>query len=206
MTSVVFTSATLTAEFSSDGSCITSVIISSFEYPYVAVTAKKSIDSLALDATAKSHVASYMGFPSCAFASPARATRLPLTSASIESNPPLSAGVKSTLASTLSVVFVLLIFLTVVAIRSYRRNKLKKLQRQGLNSSEKDHLYFQRKGELEADERRKFELHAEQRQNELEGENEIREMSTSADVPRSELRGEEHCRELRGEEFIEELE
>lgn len=205
-TSAIFTSATLTAEISQGGNCMTSVIISSFQYPYPTVTATRSIDNSAFDATAKSHIASYLGFPSCRFDSPTRTAETRLSSSSVETNPPFSAGVKSTLASTLSVVFVLLIFLSVLAIRLYRKSKSKKTRGQDIDSLEKDHLYFQRKGELEAEERRKFELHANKREHELEGEIEIREMSTSANVPRSELRGEEHCRELRGDESSRELE
>lgn len=62
--------------------------------------------------------------------------------------------------------------------------------------------YFQQKGELEAEESIKYELHAETCRDELE-ENEVHEMPTTGGghgeemvVRRNELRGQEHSREL----------
>ncbi len=68
--------------------------------------------------------------------------------------------------------------------------------------SDENRPYFQQKGELEAEEKRKYELHAEERRYELAEDNQLREMSTT-DSPyemstqrTQELRGEEHSGEL----------
>lgn len=80
------------------------------------------------------------------------------------------------------------------------------------NSRYDDQPYLQQKGELEAEEKRKFELHGEYRRYELDGDNEISEMSTAANAPglavpnRPELRGDVHGKELRAEEHSKELE
>ena len=84
-----------------------------------------------------------------------------------------------------------------------RRNR-DRAEKQGA-TSEEHQPYFQQKGELEAEERRKYELEAEERRYELE-ENEINEMPTiemnneRSAHGKQELRGEEHCKELDGSE------
>ena len=83
----------------------------------------------------------------------------------------------------------------------YRSRKLKERAGENGAHSEEHQPYFQQKGELEAEEKRKYELQAEERRYELE-ENEISEMPTEeenskcSNLRRQELRGEEHCQEL----------
>lgn len=83
-----------------------------------------------------------------------------------------------------------------LGIKRYRIRKSKDVSKHGTELPEDDHLYLQREAELEAEELKKFELHAEQRQFEVEGDNDICEMSTSANTHRLELRGEEHSKQL----------
>ena len=87
----------------------------------------------------------------------------------------------------------------------YRERRLRdRAEKQGA-TSEEHQPYFQQKGELEAEERREYELEAEERRYELE-ENEINEMPTiemnnnRSAHGKQELRSEEHCKELDGSE------
>ncbi|KAL9036405.1 MAG: hypothetical protein Q9180_004319 [Flavoplaca navasiana] len=111
------------------------------------------------------------------------------------------------LAVGLSVGSVLIALCLVLLLWRYRRNKRSKI----ISSNDKDpsitvdedrQPYLQRKGELDAHENSKFELSAEQRQYELEGDTEIHEMPTGANARelsgcgRTELRGEEHSKEM----------
>ena len=95
-----------------------------------------------------------------------------------------------------------LLMLALLLWRRYRKNK-------GANAATTDHVasegvqpYLQQKPELEAEERGKQELDAEERRYELDGESGIHEVSdrSSNGLPASrvlqELRGEEHAREL----------
>ena len=83
----------------------------------------------------------------------------------------------------------------------YRSRKLKYRAGENGAPSEEHQPYLQQKGELEAAEKRKYELQAEERRYELE-ENEIFEMPAKEErsgisgLRRQELRGEEHCKEL----------
>jgi len=84
----------------------------------------------------------------------------------------------------------------------YRKRKVNGQKQDADTSSEENRPYLQQKGELEADEKRKYELHAEERRYELADDSQIREMSTT-DSPyemssqrTQELRGEDHSREL----------
>lgn len=76
-------------------------------------------------------------------------------------------------------------------------------------SCEDDQPYLQQKGELKTEERRIYELHANQRQHELEGNDEISEMPASTNPlvhpHRPELSGGEHCKELRAGEVSKEM-
>ncbi|KAI4186238.1 MAG: hypothetical protein LQ346_005739 [Caloplaca aetnensis] len=103
--------------------------------------------------------------------------------------------------------------LTILAIIRYRKNKRKTQSTSGKpESPTEDQPYLQQKGELDAEERRRFELDAEQKKYELEGDNDIHELPTATDscartrLDRQELRGEEHCKDLRAEEHSKELE
>lgn len=83
----------------------------------------------------------------------------------------------------------------------YRSRKLKERAGENEAPSEEHQPYLQQKGELEAEEKRKYELQAEERRYELK-ENEIFEMPTEEvkskrfHLRRQELRGEEHCQGL----------
>ncbi|KAL8786265.1 MAG: hypothetical protein Q9195_008289 [Heterodermia aff. obscurata] len=100
---------------------------------------------------------------------------------------------------------IIILFLALRDFRRYRKRKIRDGAERQEATSEEDQPYFQQKGELEAEERRKYELEAEERRYELE-ENEIKEMPTmqmkndGSTHRRQELRGEEHCKELNGSE------
>lgn len=94
-----------------------------------------------------------------------------------------------------------------LAIRKYRKNKRNKIQSSDNETpatpTEEDQApYLQPKGELDAHGNSKFELGAEHRQYELEGDTEIHEMPTAANTEelsgrgRTELKGAEHSSEL----------
>ncbi|KAL8979196.1 MAG: hypothetical protein Q9205_005410, partial [Flavoplaca limonia] len=115
---------------------------------------------------------------------------------------------KIALGVGISVGSVLIALCLVLLLRRYRRNKRSKI----ISSDEKDPSlpkeedqppYLQPKGELDAHGNSKFELSAEQRQYELEGDIEIYEMPTGANTGelsgcgRIELRGAEHSQELK---------
>ncbi|KAL8834463.1 MAG: hypothetical protein Q9176_007487 [Flavoplaca citrina] len=115
---------------------------------------------------------------------------------------------KIALGVGISVGSVLIALCLVLLLRRYRRNKRSKI----ISSDDKDPSlpkeedqppYLQPKGELDAHGNSKFELSAEQRQYELEGDIEIYEMPTGANTGelsgcgRIELRGAEYSQELK---------
>ncbi|KAL8884835.1 MAG: hypothetical protein Q9215_007199 [Flavoplaca cf. flavocitrina] len=104
--------------------------------------------------------------------------------------------------------FLLICLSLALAFRRFRKHKRGKTKRSndetpGTAKEEDQAPYFQQKGELDAHGNSKFELGAEQRQYELEGDTDIHEMPTNADVEelggrgRVQLRGAEHSRELK---------
>ena len=98
----------------------------------------------------------------------------------------------------------IILFFAFHGILRYRKRKIRGRAEKQEATSEEHQPYFQQKGELEAEERRKYELEAEERRYELE-DNEINEMPTMEINKenargRLELRGEEHCKELNGSE------
>ncbi|KAI4271509.1 MAG: hypothetical protein LQ337_005953, partial [Flavoplaca oasis] len=114
---------------------------------------------------------------------------------------------KIALGVGISVGSVLIALGPVLLLRRYRRNKRSKInssddQDPSTPQEEDQPPYLQPKGELDAHGNSKFELSAEQRQYELEGDTEIYEMPTGADTGelsgcgRIELRGAEHSQEL----------
>ncbi|KAL8748513.1 MAG: hypothetical protein Q9184_007251 [Pyrenodesmia sp. 2 TL-2023] len=137
-------------------------------------------------------------------------TAVPATS---PRGPGLQIRTRIALGVTIPCATILLSALTLLAIIRYRKRR-----RQTQPTSPKpttpaeDQPYFQQKGELDAEESTKYELDAEQKEHELEGDNEIRELPTNAKacerigLDRYELRGEEHCEEMRAEEHPRELE
>ena len=115
---------------------------------------------------------------------------------------------KIALGVGISVGSVLIALCLVLLLRRYRRNKRSKI----ISSDDKDPStpkeedqppYLQPKGELDAHGNSKFELSAEQRQYELEGDTEIHEMPTGTNTKelngcvRIELRGAEYSQELK---------
>ncbi len=101
-----------------------------------------------------------------------------------------------------SVFLVVIIAFYIWKLLQYRKPKLNGRRQDADTPSDENRPYLQQKGELEADEKRKYELQAEDRRYELADDNQIREMSTT-DSPyemstqrTQELRGEEHSREL----------
>lgn len=104
------------------------------------------------------------------------------------------------LAALCTILIVIIGFATLKFLQ--RRRRLKDNIGQVSTPSQNEQLYLQEKGELEADERVKYELHAESLRPELGGENAIYEMTATKDKNnlvegrRLELRGEEHSKEL----------
>ena len=87
----------------------------------------------------------------------------------------------------------------------HRRRKAKNASGAQSTPSQNEQPYLQQKGELEAEERMRFELYSESVRPELEGENEIHEICIGAasgkagyqgSICRPELRGDEHSKEL----------
>ncbi|KAI4146710.1 MAG: hypothetical protein L6R39_003355 [Caloplaca ligustica] len=153
------------------------------------------------------------------------------SSADIMVNPGVSEAANKTVVSTISlrrfglarrtkialgvsvpVASIIVCAIVVFGTKRYRKNEHSRQSDNKAASPEDNQLYFQQKGELEADETIRVELDAAQRQPELDGQNEIREMSTAANdnttitCQRQELRAEEHCRELETDEHAKELE
>ena len=126
------------------------------------------------------------------------------TSSPVQEKRPLSLGAKIGIGVA-GLNLVLMITLA-VALRYRSKSRLRKVKELSSNSetdlSDGSTPYFQQKGELEAEERIKYELHAETCGGELE-ENEVHDMPTTRGghgeemvVRRNELRGQEHAREL----------
>ncbi|KAL9036527.1 MAG: hypothetical protein Q9180_004249, partial [Flavoplaca navasiana] len=115
---------------------------------------------------------------------------------------------KIALGVGISVGSVLIALCLVLLLRRYRRNKRSKIissddKGPSTPKEEDQPPYLQPKGELDAHGNSKFELSAEQRQYELEGDTEIHEMPTGANTGelsgrgRIELKGAEHSQELK---------
>ncbi|KAI4123942.1 MAG: hypothetical protein LQ338_005053 [Usnochroma carphineum] len=138
----------------------------------------------------------------------------------IPTNPPrtpgLNVGTKTAIGISIPLTIIGLCTLLALGILRHRKNKHERQSNQeaaaASSPEDDDQPYLQRKAELEAEEQAKFELDAEQRQHELEGDNEIREMAATANGgaamshQRYELNGEERCKELEAKEQSKELE
>lgn len=135
----------------------------------------------------------------------------PLTSVNIATptyppiRPELSIRTKIGLGVGVPIAAIATLTCVVLAISHYRKSKRNKHPDLSPTSSEgEEQPYLQQKGELDAEERRRFELEAGRRQYELDGDNnEIHEMPSAFDGQlshqrRQELRGEEHCKEMSG--------
>lgn len=118
-----------------------------------------------------------------------------------------------------SLLGIILLFFALRDFLRYRKRKIGDRAEKQEATSREHQPYFQPKGELEAEERGKYELEAEERRYELEengvneleengineleedGVNEMAATEVNNDQPahgRQELRGEEHCQELNG--------
>lgn len=100
-------------------------------------------------------------------------------------------------------VFVITLLLLALQLwRRYRKAKKANAPKEEHMIPEDNQPYLQQKAELEAEEKRKHELHAEERRYELDGESRIHEIPEESSHGmqslhmRQELRGEEHSREL----------
>ncbi|KAL8917751.1 MAG: hypothetical protein Q9172_005700 [Xanthocarpia lactea] len=187
--------------------------------PYFAVTRPASTALWAWEQEVAASFASYVGFPSCepllhmvnvsvsglptvtisTLLAAANATNQALIPTASPSSSGLSGRTKAALGVSIPLATLVIIALAVLGIVKHRKRKSLNPSSEPSAPSEDVQPYLQQKGELEAEERREYELHAENKQYELEGDNEIQEMSTSANdlaLNRSELRGEEHCKEL----------
>ncbi len=131
-------------------------------------------------------------------------------SSSTSSNAPAASGPKTSLGVGARIAIgvcvpVLIVTVFALAIRRILQHRKRKLMDQSNGTGtplDGSQPYLQQKGELEAEEKRKYEVQAEERRYELADDNQIREMSTT-DSPyelsiqrTQELRGEEHSREL----------
>lgn len=122
------------------------------------------------------------------------------------SAPKTSLNVGGDSAIVLASVFVIAgVAFTIWKILQYRKRNLNGRNQDAITTSDTDRPYLQQKGELDAEEKRKYELQAEERRYELTGDNQIREMTVDHPYEMStqrtqELRGEEHLRELDGTE------
>ena len=120
-------------------------------------------------------------------------------------SPGLSSPTKIGIGIGVSAAGTIIFFLVLRDFLRYRERNIRDRAEKQKVRSEEHQPYLQPKGELDAEERRKYELEAEERRYELE-ENEINEMPTmemnnkKSNHGRQELRGEEHCKELGGSE------
>jgi len=132
---------------------------------------------------------------------PGTATPSPFMSGSDSSKTSLKVGVKIAIGFGSVVVVGILAFI-ICGILRHRKRKLE-TRKKGLGTpSDVNQPYFQQKGELEAEEKRKYELHTDERRYELAEDTQIHEMSTTdssyelSTQRTQELKGEEHLREL----------
>lgn len=114
----------------------------------------------------------------------------------------LSVGAKIALGVVISVFLSTVSALAIWSILRHRKRKLVNRSNGTRTLSDEGQPYLQQKGELEAEEKRKYELQAEERRYELADDSQTREMAAT-DSPHEmstqrtqELRGEEHSREL----------
>lgn len=126
------------------------------------------------------------------------------------SNAPAASGPKTSLSvgAKIALGVVVSVFLSTVSalairwILRHRKRKLENRSNEAGTLSDEGQPYLQQKGELEAEEKRKYELQAEERRYELADDNQTHEMAAT-DSPHEmstqrtqELRGEEHSQEL----------
>ena len=124
------------------------------------------------------------------------------SSTALPSEPMLPVGAKAGIGVAIPVAALIVLTLGFFKFCWHRKRQNKALQADTVALSGEDQPYLHQKGELEAEERRRYEMHGEHVQYELEGDNEMHEMAARVDqIPsnRPELRGEEHCKELSDE-------
>ncbi|KAL9594521.1 MAG: hypothetical protein Q9219_006985 [cf. Caloplaca sp. 3 TL-2023] len=129
------------------------------------------------------------------------------SSAASLSSSGLSPGAKGGLAAGIVLATIAILMVLFLCLKRYRKHKREHQLESQLRPTEEDQPYLQRKAELDAEDRRRHELHGKCTRYELDGNNDISEMATTANNSvrdadqRIELRGEEHCKELGAEEF-----
>lgn len=116
--------------------------------------------------------------------------------------PHLDSKAKAGIGISVPIALAGLVFLGFFAWRKCHKSSIMEEIDEKKENAETSQPYLQPKAELEAEEKRKHELEAEQRRYELDGEGEIHEVyagDSQAKAPvqtRQELRGEEHSKEL----------
>ncbi|KAL8930803.1 MAG: hypothetical protein Q9208_000344 [Pyrenodesmia sp. 3 TL-2023] len=218
--SVTFTGVTVRTAFQEGTNCIDSTGPSIPVTPYYAVTRPASANKQLWEEEVAASFANYVGLPTClpirsdvsnrtdsdpvivttsAPLAPANTTNQALIPTASPSSSGLGVGAKAAIGVCIPLAMLVIITLAGLGIVKRRKRKSHNSSGEPSAPSKDDQPYLQQKGELEAEERRKYELQAEIKQYELEGDHDIQEMSTPANdlaLNRPELRGEEHCKEL----------
>lgn len=131
----------------------------------------------------------------------------PLETATADSTPSRpTRQVKISIGIAVPVIAIFLSSIAYLLWRRFRKNKKPHTRKEEESSTQDEQPYLQRKAELEAEEKRKYELDAQQRRYELDGASNIiheipvgtREQGMLSLGNRHELRGEEHSKELEG--------
>ena len=222
-TAIVFTAYSITSAYSLSGLCVTTsgsrIPVSP---PYSVAIPASTPASNFISSAGKSFV-DYLGFANCVDGAPvatvidlvpslppsatASSTEASISRNSTETTSPISnhnldEQAKIGIGVTVPVVVTALILLAIPFWRRSRRNKKRNAPKGHQIPPEDTQPYLQQKAELEAEEKRKYELALNERRYELDGETRIHEISDGngkgfpTSHMRQELRGEEHSREL----------
>ena len=226
---VVFTAYSITSEYSSNNTCVTTSGPAISVLPPFSVLRPASVPASEFQTTAEVSFIDHLGFASCSGSGELVASTAlingslpigPLTSAiaaSTETTIPgnatgptlpssrhysLDSQARIGIGVGIPAAVVTIFLLALLSWRRARKNKKANVLKGEDTVPEDNQPYLQQKAELEAEEKRKHELEAEERRYELDGESRIHEM---LDVDSRGLSS--HTRqELRGEEFSRELE
>ena len=204
---VVFTAYSITSEYSSNGICVTTSGSSVPVSPPYSLSRPASIPASDFEQNAGFSFANYLGFSAC-IPQVATSTGAPSPGNSTEKPVPdsrhhgLDERAKIGIGTTIPVVVTALLLLALLLWRRSRKIKETNVPKAEHMVLEDNQPYLQQKPELDAQEKRKYELDAEERRYELDGGSRVQEISDRIDnaSPSSyvlqELRGEEHSREL----------
>ena len=218
---VVFTAYSITSTYSSDIFCITTSGSATPVSPPYSFTSPASLPASIFISNAGFAFVQYLGLRNCYGgaqtpnvtltnnngSATANSTKASISRNSSQTNPPTpnhtpDEQAKIGIGVTVPVVVTALILLALLLWRRSRKTKRRNAPREDHIPPEDSQPYLQRKAELEAEEKRKYELAAEERRYELDGETRIHEIldgnshGFSPSHTRQELRGEEHSREL----------